>query len=234
MADEFSLRNLYQKAGKVVEEAIPQDSALRQIGQPSKTPEISLQNKSGIADQIINAYGKDFGNPYAGIEKAKEAASQIGANLAYRGATGEVKQDASASDVGKAVASNAGLSEDAQKYAGMAASVSPMIASMALGSAPSRNAVQQIKSDKFGNILITGLKKEGFREAKESAIQSAANLAKELPNTEAKDLAKDALKSMNPGKIQEFIDKYPELGKKFSGLIYNKLNAIKSLKTGGQ
>lgn len=134
------------------------------------------------------------------------------------------------SDAAGYVAKKAGLSPEAQEYAKMAGSAVPNIVSMIATRSP-KSAAVAVRPDKgFGKTIVTGIKETGFREAKEQAAQSAANLAKELPNSAARDLAKEAVATLDPAKIKEFLQKYPEQGRKFSSMLYNKKAAMEAIR----
>lgn len=185
-----------------------------------------LFKKAGkvVADNIGASKAPDMPDPYATqgvfgeslLDKSRQEAMD--------------KSSEATSSAAGYVAKKAGLSPEAQEYAKIAGSAVPNIVSMIATRSP-KSAAVAVRPDKgFGKTIITGIKETGFREAKEQAVQSAANLSKELPTEAARNLAKEAVATLNPEKIKEFLQKYPEQGRKFSSMLYNKKAAMEAIK----
>jgi hypothetical protein len=192
---------------------------VKKIAESIPKPEVSM-------DVDDSSLIEKFQGP---VDAAVEKGKSLIANLGYSAVTDKSAQDVDAAQMGAEVAKSFGAGETGQSFAALLAQYGPSVMSM-VSPGPKAGATVMKPDTGFGKIILTGVKESGFKQAKESAQQAAANLAKEFPNEAARNLAKEAIKTSNPEKIKQFIGQYPELGRKLSSALYAKKAAQEVIK----
>lgn len=228
MADGVSLRDLFRKAGKVVDEAVPQDSIFRNIGKTQAQYEAEEPDPVKRMEAFQKQNEEAMANPYGNLIKIKDAAAQVGANLAYRAATGEVKQNATAEDVGAAVASGFGASGETQEYASKVASMVPMASSLLSGKVPKSAAVAVRPNAGYGALIHTGV--DAVAENQKMAQQAARKIGEKITTAEESGLIKKILFGNDREAVKDLIKLRPDLVPEVTKAKKLFTGAVKSIK----